>query len=322
MRIKRFPVKPDLPPTVGVKMMPNIEVVTAKTRAAALRLLQAQFAEHAIALPAERLEAAVASLIEMPERGALLLALDADEPIGLAVVGFTWTLEHGGLVAWLDELYVVPARRGKGLGAALLARAVEHSTGAGCAAIELEVDVGHRRAENLYRRAGFEPLARSRWSRRLASSGDSARPGHRPLASLDHISLGVNDLAQAKAFYDAALAPLGLVPQVQVPGEVAYGPVHGDPNIDVGFAFYIGFEDPAAKGQVAPSAGFHVALRAPTRAAVRGFYRAALAAGGRDNGPPGLRPHYHPNYYGAFVLDPDGHHLEAVCHAPESEVGA
>jgi len=115
-------------------------------------------------------EAAVDGLIEMPERGALLLASDADEPVGLAVVGYTWTLEHGGLVAWLDELYVVPARRGKGLGGTLLARAVEHSTGAGCTAIELEVDAEHRRAENLYRRAGFEPLARSRWSRRLAPS--------------------------------------------------------------------------------------------------------------------------------------------------------
>jgi len=61
----------------------------------------------------------------------------------------------------------------------------------------------------------------------------------------------------------------------------------------------------------------HVAIAAKSRAAVDGFYRASLAAGGRDNGAPGLRPHYHPNYYGAFVLDPDGHNVEAVCHAPE-----
>ncbi|SRR5712692_8352330 len=176
-------MKPDVPSIVWMKIMLQIELVTPKTRAAALRLLQAQFEEHAIALPLERLEADVASLIEMPERGALLLARDDDEPVGLAVVGYTWTLEHGGLVAWLDELYIIPARRGNGLGTALLARAVEHSTGAGCTAIELEVDAGHRRAENLYQRAGFEPLARSRWSRRLAPSGDSARPGHRPLAS-------------------------------------------------------------------------------------------------------------------------------------------
>jgi len=116
-------------------------------------------------------------------------------------------------------------------------------------------------------------------------------------------------------------APLGLVAHVQIPGEVAYGP-RGDLNVDEGFAFYIGFEDPSAKRQVSPFAGFHVAFRAPTREAVRRFYEAALAAGGRDNGPPGLRPNYHANYYGAFVLDLDGHHIEAVCHAPESEVGA
>jgi catechol 2,3-dioxygenase-like lactoylglutathione lyase family enzyme len=132
----------------------------------------------------------------------------------------------------------------------------------------------------------------------------------------------VNDLAQAKAFYDAALAPLGLVPQLQIPGEVAYRPAREDPNLIEGFALYIGFEDAGMKQKVFPSVGFHLALRAPTREAVRRFHRAALAAGGRDQGAPGLRPAYHANYYGAFVLDPDGHHLEAVCHAPESEVGA
>jgi len=150
--------------------MLRIELVTQKRRPAAVRLLQAQFEEHLIALSPERLEAAVASLIEMPERGALLLARDGDDPVGLAVLAYTWTLEHGGLVAWLDELYVIPERRGEGLGAALLARALELSSGEGCTAVELEVDAEHRRAETLYRRAGFEPLARSRWSRRLAAS--------------------------------------------------------------------------------------------------------------------------------------------------------
>jgi GNAT superfamily N-acetyltransferase/catechol 2,3-dioxygenase-like lactoylglutathione lyase family enzyme len=301
--------------------MLRVELVTPKHRALAVRLLQAQFEEHAIALSADRLEAVVATLIETPELGALLLALDSDDPVGLAALAYALTLEHGGLVAWLDELYVLPERRGEGLGAALLARACELSRSAGCMAIELEVDAGHRRAESLYRREGFEPLARSRWSKRLAPSRRSARPGHRPQASLDHLSLGVNDLTRAKAFYDAALAPLGLMPHNQIPGEVAYGPAHGDPNLDEGFAFYIGFEDPTSKRQVTPSPGFHVALRAPTREAVRSFYRAALDAGGRDHGPPGLRPKYHANYYGAFVLDLDGHHVEAVCHAPESEVG-
>lgn len=148
--------------------MVRIEEVTTNQRADAVRLLQAQFEEHAIALSSDQLQSAVASLIEMPERGALLLARDGEDWVGLAALAYTWTLEHGGLVAWLDELYVVPARRGEGLGAALLARAVELCIGAGCRAIELEVDSGHRRAENFYRRAGFEPLARSRWSRSLA----------------------------------------------------------------------------------------------------------------------------------------------------------
>jgi catechol 2,3-dioxygenase-like lactoylglutathione lyase family enzyme len=139
--------------------------------------------------------------------------------------------------------------------------------------------------------------------------------GPRPFASLDHMSLGVSDLARAKAFYDAALAPLGLVAHEQIPGEVAYGPPDETPV--EGFAFYIGFEDPAAKRPVHPAAGFHVAFRAPTRAAVRAFHEAALANGGKTYGEPGLRPQYHADYYGAFVLDPDGHHIEAVCHAVE-----
>jgi len=302
-------------------MTPSIQWATQKHRATAVRLLQAQYDEHRIELSPERLDSAVAGMIDVPERGALLIALDGDEPVGLAVLSYAWTLEHGGRVAWLDELYVVPARREQGLGAALLARAQEVATSLGCNAIELEVDAEHRRAERLYQRAGFQPLARSRWSLDLEPSRVTS-PGHRPPASLDHISLGVNDLAQAKAFFDAALAPLGLVPHLQIPGEVAYRPAHEDPNLVEGFALYIGFEDPAMKRKVVPSAGFHLAVRAPTRQAVRLFHRAALAAGGRDQGAPGLRPTYHPNYYAAFVLDPDGHHLEAVCHGPESEVGA
>ncbi len=142
----------------------------------------------------------------------------------------------------------------------------------------------------------------------------------RPFASLDHLSLGVNDLARSKAFYDAALAPLGLVPHVEIPGEVGYGPP--DETAEQGYAFYIGFEDAGARRGVAPSAGFHLAFRAPSRAAVRAFHAAALAAGGRSYGAPGPRPRYHPHYYGAFVLDPDGHHVEAVCHAPEPAAGS
>lgn len=80
-------------------------------------------------------------------------------------------------------------------------------------------------------------------------------------------------------------------------------------------AFWIGASRTPRPAPVTPD-GQHVAFRAPDRASVAAFHAAALAAGGRDNGPPGLRPHYHPHYFAAFVLDPDGHRLEAVCHAP------
>jgi len=123
---------------------------------------------------------------------------------------------------------------------------------------------------------------------------------------IDHIGLGVSDYARSKAFYLAALAPLGygLVMEVREAGGHAGFGVGGKPD------FWI------SPGK-ATTAGAHVAFAAPDRATVRAFHQAALDAGGRDNGPPGLRPQYHPTYYGAFVLDPDGHNVEAVCHEPE-----
>jgi catechol 2,3-dioxygenase-like lactoylglutathione lyase family enzyme len=118
---------------------------------------------------------------------------------------------------------------------------------------------------------------------------------------IDHTGLSVSDLRRAKAFYVAALAPLGCALLLEREQFAGFG-VPPKPD------FWI--------GQGAPNAPrIHVAFRAETRAVVDAFHRAALAAGGRDNGPPGLRPQYHGNYYGAFVLDPDGHNIEAVCHA-------
>ncbi|MDQ0464806.1 catechol 2,3-dioxygenase-like lactoylglutathione lyase family enzyme [Caulobacter ginsengisoli] len=126
---------------------------------------------------------------------------------------------------------------------------------------------------------------------------------------LDHIGITVSDVGRAKAFYDAALAPLGIGIVMQVSAEVTGGQA------------YIGYGSQGRPyfwvGGGGPDTGrLHVAFSAPDRAGVDAFYKAAMAAGGRDNGPPGLRPHYHPNYYGAFVLDPDGLNVEAVCHAP------
>jgi catechol 2,3-dioxygenase-like lactoylglutathione lyase family enzyme len=120
---------------------------------------------------------------------------------------------------------------------------------------------------------------------------------------LDHISLGVADFARSQAFYDRALSPLAL--KILMGDETTYAG-YGD---DRPF-FWIGRSDGP------PSARAHVAFEATDRAAVDAFHAAALAAGGRDNGAPGLRPQYHPNYYGAFAFDPDGNNIEAVCHAP------
>jgi catechol 2,3-dioxygenase-like lactoylglutathione lyase family enzyme len=134
---------------------------------------------------------------------------------------------------------------------------------------------------------------------------------------IDHIGLTVGDLKTCRAFYDAALAPLGVEVVMQVSAEetggeayVGYGPRADGRDIQAGKpSFWIG-------GGEALSGPMHAAFLAPSRSAVDAFHAAALAAGGTDNGPPGPRPHYHPNYYAAFVLDPDGRNIEAVCHLP------
>jgi catechol 2,3-dioxygenase-like lactoylglutathione lyase family enzyme len=128
---------------------------------------------------------------------------------------------------------------------------------------------------------------------------------------LDHVSVGICDIERSRGFYDAALRPLGLVRIVDFrKGKGAdYGAAPGSTGVE----FTIAEE----AEPVAPSRGSHVCFRAPDRAAVRAFHAAALAAGGRDDGKPGPRS-YHAAYYGAFVLDPDGHRIEAVCHAPET----
>jgi catechol 2,3-dioxygenase-like lactoylglutathione lyase family enzyme len=126
---------------------------------------------------------------------------------------------------------------------------------------------------------------------------------------IDHIGFSVSNFARAKAFYIEALAPLGYslimeVTQDDHPDQSAAGfGANGKPD------FWIGSEGALNKP-------VHIAIAAKDRATVEAFYKAALAAGGRDNGAPGIRAHYHPNYYGAFVLDPDGHNIEAVCHTP------
>src|SRR3954454_7297050 len=121
---------------------------------------------------------------------------------------------------------------------------------------------------------------------------------------IDHLGLDVSDYERSKAFYEEALAPLGMTVLMEpAPGICGLG---GDYPF-----FWIGQRD------LGPQTGVHVAFTAKDREMVDAFHAAALAAGGTDNGEPGVRQIYHPHYYGAFVLDPDGNNVEAVCHKPE-----
>ncbi|MES2989731.1 MAG: VOC family protein [Pseudomonadota bacterium] len=128
---------------------------------------------------------------------------------------------------------------------------------------------------------------------------------------IDHVGFAVSNIDKSKAFYEAALAPLGITLLATVPPEVteAGGTALGFGKDNKPF-FWVG--DNERVGQ-----GTHIAFAVDSRAEVDAFHKAALAAGGTDNGAPGIRAHYHPNYYGAFVLDPDGQNIEAVCHRPE-----
>ena len=130
---------------------------------------------------------------------------------------------------------------------------------------------------------------------------------------IDHTGVIVADVPRSRMFYAAALAPLGYQVLAEIPAAVT------------GSTAVIGFGEPpkpdfwisgATEQRPVNHPPLHVAFRVANRTQVDAFFHAAIAAGGRDNGTPGVRAHYHPNYYGAFVLDPDGHNIEAVCHEP------
>lgn len=127
---------------------------------------------------------------------------------------------------------------------------------------------------------------------------------------IDHLGITVSDFGASKAFYDKAMAPLGGSLLYMVPTEYTGGAIVGGYGRDRP-VFWL------HAGKDKPKDGQHVAFTARSRAEADAFHAAAIAAGGSDNGQPGLRPHYHANYYGAFVFDPDGNNVEAVCHAPE-----
>jgi catechol 2,3-dioxygenase-like lactoylglutathione lyase family enzyme len=120
---------------------------------------------------------------------------------------------------------------------------------------------------------------------------------------IDHIGLAVSDYDKCKTFFTQALAPLGITLVMEVEGWAGLGK---GGKAELWFGTHTQTQQP-----------LHIAFVAENRAQVRAFYAAAIAAGGKDNGPPGVRDIYHPNYYGAFVIGPDGHNIEAVCHAPE-----
>jgi catechol 2,3-dioxygenase-like lactoylglutathione lyase family enzyme len=124
---------------------------------------------------------------------------------------------------------------------------------------------------------------------------------------LDHTGIAVSDLSKSKAFYVKALGPLSISLVMEVTAEQTGDGAHAGFGKDGKPFFWIG-----SGGRASGPA--HFAFAAKSRDEVVAFHRAALAAGGKDNGPPGLRPHYHANYYGAFVVDPDGNNIEAVCH--------
>lgn len=123
---------------------------------------------------------------------------------------------------------------------------------------------------------------------------------------LDHVSIGVRDVAAAKRFYDAALKPLGYACLSDSPGSLGYG--SGNVTLWISES-----ERPVPADE---KSGLHFCFTAPTRESVQAFHKAALATGGRDNGKPGLRADYGPDYYAAFVVDPEGYRLEAYCGKP------
>jgi GNAT superfamily N-acetyltransferase len=140
----------------------------ASARLSVSDLLARQLAEHAIAIPREALLFAVDGVFADERRGFFLLAMQDTEAAGVAYVSLTWSLEHGGKSAWLEELYILPQWRSQGVGAILLNSAIAEARHRGCAALDLEVETAHSRAEHLYVRYGFARRSRSRWVKMLS----------------------------------------------------------------------------------------------------------------------------------------------------------
>jgi GNAT superfamily N-acetyltransferase len=144
-----------------------VELATSDDRGEVLRLLAGQFDELQIPVPEPRLAEAVDGVFADPRRGFFLLGRLGGRPVGLAYMSHQWTLEHGGGIVWLEELFVEPGMRSRGLGRELLRAACDHARAQGCRAVDLEVETTHPRASGLYLREGFRPLERRRLYRLL-----------------------------------------------------------------------------------------------------------------------------------------------------------
>jgi len=145
----------------------DIRSASAENVESVAGLLMKQLDEHRIDAALDAVRLAVDGMLADPSRGFILVALSGKRTVGVAYVSFTWTLEHGGKSAWLEELYVVPDQRDRGIGRAMLQGVLQRARENGCAAVDLEVDTQHARAERLYAREGFKPHTRNRWVRAL-----------------------------------------------------------------------------------------------------------------------------------------------------------
>jgi GNAT superfamily N-acetyltransferase len=145
----------------------SIASATVSDCSESARLLVQQLAEHRVDASAEQLSCVLEKIVADAARGFVLLAREKGRIVGIAYVATILSAEHCGLVAWLEELYVMPSDRSRGIGTALIAAIIERARKAGIVAIDLEIDARHSRAESLYRRLGFRPLNRSRWVKEL-----------------------------------------------------------------------------------------------------------------------------------------------------------
>ena len=153
----------------------QIGLASLRDAGAITTLLVAQLHEHHVDISHPTLARAVEGILLHPERGRILVAVENGRVLGVAALSFMWPLEHGDRSAWLEELYVEPGARERGIGTQLLRAALRVAADSGAVAVDLEVDVDHRRAADLYAREGFQPLPRARWVRRL----EPAAPEHR-----------------------------------------------------------------------------------------------------------------------------------------------